>query len=140
MHFGEKLRKLRTDAGMTQGELAEKLNISKRTVINYEQCKYYPNETGLYTQIAKIFSVDAGSLLSDEDIYISAAADKGGSKAARDVKQLLSDVGGLFAGGELSEEDKDKVMRTINELYWTAKENNRKYAPRAKSRRGGENS
>ncbi len=34
--FGERLRKLRTEAGMTQTELAKRLNITKSVVSYYE--------------------------------------------------------------------------------------------------------
>jgi len=36
----------------------------------------------------------------------------------------------LFAGGELNEEDKEKVFRAITEMYWKAKDNNKKYTPK----------
>ena len=53
-----------------------------------------------------------------------------GARSRREVQELLSELGGLFAGGELSQEDKDQVMLAINDLYWVAKERNRKYIPR----------
>ena len=46
------------------------------------------------------------------------------------AEKLIEEVGGLFAGGELNEEDKDKVFRAITEMYWKAKDNNRKYTPK----------
>jgi hypothetical protein len=40
--------------------------------------------------------------------------------------ELVNAVGGLFAGGDLSEEDKDAVMQAIMEAYWDAKARNAK--------------
>jgi hypothetical protein len=90
----------------------------------------YPKKTAVYGTIAALFNVTADYLLSEEDKYILDAAGRGGYRSKKDVQALVTEVGGLFAGGELSEEDQDKVMKTINDLYWKAKENNRKYTPK----------
>ena len=37
---------------------------------------------------------------------------------------------GLFAGGELADEDLDEMMKGIQEAYWIAKEKNKKYTPK----------
>lgn len=133
MSFGENLKKLRTDAAMTQSELAGRLGITTRTLINYESGKCYPKQSELYAKLSALFGVSADSLLGSGDYYISEAERRGGRQAARDMTALIEDAGGLFAGGELSEDDKDKLLRKITELYWQAKEQNRKYAPKKHS-------
>ena len=48
-----------------------------------------------------------------------------------DAETLSADVSALFAGGELSEEAKDAVMRALQDAYWMAKERNTaKYTPK----------
>lgn len=42
--------------------------------------------------------------------------------AASDAEELVADVPVLFVGGELSEQDKDAVMRALQDAYWMAKE------------------
>ena len=43
----------------------------------------------------------------------------------------MEEVSGLFAGGRISQDDKDAVMRAIQDAYWIAKEENkRKYTPK----------
>jgi transcriptional regulator with XRE-family HTH domain len=138
MLFGEKLRQLRLAAGLTQTELAAKIGVSPRTCQNYELCRMYPKKTEIYRVIASFFNVEISYLLADEDLYVLKAEEKGGLRSKKDVQALMAEVGGLFAGGELTEADKDNVMRTINDLYWKAKEYNRKYASR-QSRSGQEN-
>jgi transcriptional regulator with XRE-family HTH domain len=128
MLFCEKLRQLRQTMGMTQENVAAELGVTTRAYQNYEAGRVYPKKTAIYGKIASLFNVSADYLLSDEDKYVMEAHDKGGSKAKKDVQMLLSEVGGLFAGGELSDDDKDKVLRTINDLYWKAKENNKRYS------------
>lgn len=52
-------------------------------------------------------------------------------KGAKQVEELVTGISALFASGEISEEDKDAVMRTLQDAYWVAKERNEaKYAPR----------
>jgi len=128
MKFNEKLKQLRNTAGLTQAEVAAKLGVTHRTYQNYEAGAMYPRQTAVYGRIAELFGVTADYLLSDEDRYIIDAYEKGGSRSKKDVQALVTEVGGLFAGGELSEDDKDKVLRTITDLYWKAKANNKKYA------------
>ena len=43
---------------------------------------------------------------------------------------MVNELTGLFAGGELAEEDMDELMLAIQKAYVIAKENNRKYAPK----------
>jgi len=129
MLFGEKLRQLRLASGYTQEKTAEELGITVRAYQNYEACRVYPKNTAVFGRAAAMFSVTADYLLSDEDRYIMDASAKGGSKARKEVTALVSEIGGFFAGGDFSEEDKDKVMKTINDLYWKSKENNKKYTP-----------
>ena len=129
MLFGEKLRQLRLSNGYTQEKAAGELGVTVRAYQNYEACRVYPKSSVVLAKAAAVFNVTADYLLSDEDRYIMDASDRGGAKARREVAELVTDLGGFFAGGEFSDEDKDKVMRTINDLYWKAKETNKKYTP-----------
>jgi len=121
MLFGEKLRRLRQEQGWTQQELAQKLGVSLRTITNYEKRKMYPKQTSIYHIIGDVFGVSVDYLLGDED---DAPLPEQTNK--RELQALLNDVDALFAGGEIDESEKDKVMRTIQEIYWRAKEKNLK--------------
>ena len=129
MLFGEKLRQLRLANGFTQEKAAANLGVTVRAYQNYEACRVYPKNTAVFGKAAAMFEVTADYLLSDEDRYIMDAAERGGPKARKEVSELVTELGGFFAGGEFSDDDKDKVMKTINDLYWRAKESNKKYAP-----------
>lgn len=126
MLFGEKLKALRKEKGYTQEELAAIIDVTKRTLINYEQGKCYPRQPEILNHISSEFGVSVDYLMSDEDCYIRDAFVKGGSRSGREIQQLLSFAGAMFAGGEIAEEDKDKVIRKLNELYWDAKEKNKR--------------
>ena len=131
MLFGEKLKQLRKVSGLTQGETAEKLGLTCRTYQNYEACRQYPKNTEVYGKLAALFNVTADYLLSNEDHCLIDAHSKGGARAMKDVQKLIAEAGGLFAGGELSQEDKDKVIIALNDLYWNARQKNKeKYTPK----------
>jgi len=129
MLFGEKLRQLRLANGYTQEKAAGGLGVTVRAYQNYEACRVYPKSAAILGKAAAMFSVTADYLLSDEDRYIMDASTRGGARARKDVAELVTELGGFFAGGEFTDEDKDKVMKTINDLYWKAKESNKKYTP-----------
>ena len=125
MQFGEKLRELRTQQKWSQTEAAALIGVSLRTYQNYESCRMYPEHTALYGKIAELFHVSADYLLNDEDHYLIDAQERGDESSRNDVEALIHNANALFAGGELSEEDKEKVIRTLNDLYWKARDKNR---------------
>lgn len=59
------------------------------------------------------------------------ATEKYGSRGHEQAERLIKEVSGLYAGGELAEEDMDAMMRAIQEAYWVAKEKNRKFVPKS---------
>ncbi|MDR2530285.1 MAG: helix-turn-helix domain-containing protein [Oscillospiraceae bacterium] len=132
MLFGEKLAQLRKAKSLTQTKAAQALGVPFRTYQNYESCKIYPRNRSFYKTTAEFFEVPESYLVTDDDTYIADAYERGGSTSKRQIQTLLAEVGGLFAGGDLSEADKDKVMLTMSTLYWKAKENNRKYTSSAR--------
>lgn len=65
--FGEKLKKLRTDNGLTQDELAEKIFVTRTAVSKWETNKGYPSIDSL-KELSNLFGISIDSLISDEDI------------------------------------------------------------------------
>ena len=63
VNFGEKLKQLRTDAGMTQAELASRLNVTNSVVSYYELHERTPSPEVLI-KLAGIFHVTTDYLLS----------------------------------------------------------------------------
>lgn len=114
MIFGEQVRRLRKEKKMTQKELAERLGLSVRTVVSYENGKSYPKSREIYDKLAEIFGISVNTLFLEEepkeDIYTN-----------DEVQQLIQRVGAMFSGGSLSEQDKDAVMRAIQDAYWDAR-------------------
>ena len=130
MRFGEKLRKFRTEKGMTQAELAKEAGLGLNTISNYESGRTYPQNREVYTTLANILGVNPDNLHNENDDFITEAAAQYGSRGARQAKELLDEVTGLFAGGELADEDMREMVDAIQEAYLIAKKNNKKYTPK----------
>ena len=129
MKFGEIRRDLRKGKDMTQTDLAKEIGVSLRTIISYENSNSYPKKREVYSKLATLFNVDINYLLTEDEEFITKAKTKYGNRGARQAEDLVAEIGGLFAGGELSEADKDAVMRSLQQAYWDAKEENKKYTP-----------
>lgn len=130
MVFKERLKEKRMEAGLTQVQLAEKAGVTARTIQNYELGNRKPSNMEVIQKIADALNTTTEYLLGSSGTYVVEAHEKGGSKAARDIEQLVSEVTGLFAGGELSEESLEGAMKALNDAYWIAKDKNRKFTPK----------
>ena len=111
MKFGEKVRAARLAAHYSQRQLADMTGIALRTIQNYE-------------------SGELESLKDDNADFVIKATEKYGSRGHEQAERLIKEVSGLYAGGELAEEDMDAMMKAIQEAYWIAKEKNRKFVPK----------
>ena len=130
MLFGDRIKELRNLADMSQQELANRTGLSLRSIQNYESNQRYPKDVAILNKLCTALGTTIEELMKEEDQFILEAASKFGSRGKSDAEKLIEEVGGLFAGGELNEEDKDKVFRAITEMYWKAKDKNKKYTPK----------
>ena len=130
MKFGEKLKQLRTDKGLTQEELATTVGISRRTYVSYEQEGRYPRKRELYGKLADSLGCDTNYLITEDEEFVTKAAEEYGSRGKRQAEQLVAELSGMFAGGELSDADKDAVMIALQKAYFDCKQDNKKYTPK----------
>lgn len=129
MSFSEQLRQKRLAAKFTQSELAAKAGVTVRTIQNYELGSRRPGNMEVVQKLAEALGTTASELLGGSGAYVMEAQQRGGAKAARDIEELVGEVSGLFAGGQLSEDALDGAMRALTEAYWIAKQKNKKYTP-----------
>ena len=129
MSFAENLRRLRKEKGLTQEQLARQIGVGKRAVIGYETEGRYPRKHDIYQKIADALDCTTNDLLTDSDQFVAKAQEEYGTRGRKQAEEAVNTITGLFAGGELSEEDRDAVAKAIQDAYWFAKERNRKYAP-----------
>ena len=92
MTFGEKLKKLRTEGGLTQDELAEKIYVTRTAISKWESDRGYPNIDSLKA-ISKFFSVSIDALLSSDEVLTIAEEDhKQKEKRFHDLVYALLDL------------------------------------------------
>lgn len=132
MSFGKKIKSLRERKGMTQKDLALLLGTTSKTVSNYESRDLRPRKMEVYEKMAEIFEVNVNYLLTDEEYFVIHSAESFGYQGARDAQNLIESMTGLFAGGELPEEDKDVLFEAISAAYWQSKLENKKYGKHKK--------
>lgn len=130
MTFGEKIREERRKQNLTQKELAEKIGVTNRVITSYETGRSFPRTRDAYKKIADALGVNVNYLLSDDEAFILDAKEQFGYRGKKGAEKLLAEVNGLFAGGEMAEEDMDELMLAIQEAYVDAKRRNKKYTPK----------
>ena len=129
--FAEKVLDARSALGLTQPQLAELVGVSTRAVISYEKGEKSPRQSTMM-KLAKALKVSVKFLSDDncldpladidKDGYIEAAHQRYGAVGARDINALLEENTALFAGGELSQEQKDMFFQAVMKAYITCKE------------------
>jgi transcriptional regulator with XRE-family HTH domain len=129
MAFSERIKELRLSKNLTQEQLAAELKITKRSIIKYEMGHSVPG-MNVINRARDFFKVSTDYLMDSGDEFIAEAQERGGYRGKRGAERLIKDVSAVFAGGELSEADKDAVMRALQEAYWDAKQENKKYTPK----------
>lgn len=112
MQFNEKLLSLRKRYSVSQTDLANAVGVSRKSIQYYESGERYPRN-GVLVKLAEFFNVSVDYLTSTDEL-----AD---GKRMFSAATLVNEVAALFAGGTLSEEDKDLAMRVIQEAYWDSK-------------------
>ena len=134
-NFPERLKSLRQQKKMRQKDVAEKLGITESAYGFYEQGRREPSHETLQ-QLADIFEVPIDYLLGRTDdptppektpnpqTNIPSWATR---KDIRDFKKMLEeDAPVMFDGVPLDEEDKEKVLKVMEAIFWDAKKRNKR--------------
>ncbi len=130
MEFKERLKNCRKALGLSQEELAKKAGVTGRTIQNYELGTRKPQHIEIVSRLATALETTVEYLLGNDGMLVISAYERGGSRTARDIDALVSEISGLFAGGDIEEDEKDGIMAALNQAYWMAKEKNKKFAPK----------
>lgn len=130
MNFATKLKKLRTEKNLTQEDLAKKSGISIKSISRYELGETIPRSGKYYEKLANALEVDTDYLFSQETNFLLNARKEFGYKGSKDAEEIVNGMIGLMAGGELPEEDKETILNAVQEAFYMAKIENKKYTPK----------
>lgn len=130
MAFGEKIKSLRKSKGMNQTQLANALGVSPRTIRSWEAEGRYPKQHELYQKLADTLGCDISYLMTEGEAFITEAAEQYGSRGAKQAQQILEQAAAMFAGGELTDDDKTAFMDEIQMLYLDSKKRAKKFTPK----------
>lgn len=130
MKFGDKIKELRKKNNLTQEALGNLIGVSKRTIINYEKGISYPQDREIYTKLASTLNCDENYIKTENEDFITTASEQYGSRGAAQAQKILDQTAAMFAGGELSDEDKMAFLHEIQSLYFDSKDRAKKFTPK----------
>lgn len=128
MGFGENLRTLRKDAGMSQKRLAELAGTTSRSILNYEQGVRLPKNIQIVNAIASALGTTSEYLINGKEKFVIDAGAEQGDIGKVQAKEILKNAEALFAGGELDEEEMLGFMTRIQIIYLDSKNKAKKYS------------
>lgn len=89
MLFGDKIKELRTIAGMSQQELANDVGLSLRSIQNYESNKRYPKDVSILNRLCKVLNTTIEELMTEKANFVQEASEKYGSNRKKMQKNWL---------------------------------------------------
>ena len=129
--FSEKVKHARLELGLTQPELGAAVGVSLRTILAYEKGEKEPR-AGTLLKLAKALKVSSRFLKDDDcddpmeeiekDSYIMDARRQYGTRGEKQIRELMNDSVALMAGGEISEEEKEKFFNALMTAFVKSKE------------------
>jgi transcriptional regulator with XRE-family HTH domain len=137
MLFSEILKQLRIEKNLSQKDVANAIGVDRTTYTKYETGKSQPDFVTMQ-KLAEFYSVSVDYLLGRTNIrnpYIPEEYTEKHKVTKRDLMQyedFINQAGIFFMNDEVAEEDKEKLFRDISELFWKAKEMNKKKYSRKK--------
>lgn len=126
MLFGDRIRNLREEAGMTQVELGKLIGVSDRVLGYYETNERFPKKQEVILNLARVFRVSTDYLLGRDGEFIQEVNEQYGEVESIQAQQFLKNAETLFAGGEVIEDDKDEVFRILTKIYIDTKNKQKK--------------
>ena len=129
--FGEKIRMRREEMEISQEQLANLCGLTRRSIVSYETSGKRPYASTMrklaaalgvtvrYLEYDEIEDPQAGI---DEEPFIQEAREAYGKRGADEMASLLSQNEALFAGGTLTEDQKDMFFEAITRAYFMNKE------------------
>lgn len=109
--FGTRLRRLRNEAGLTQQEVADHLNIHRTTYTKYERGSVNPDQQGL-VQLATLFEVSVDYLLGNDVADASVT-----EKKADDMQLTLQEQHLVQMFRQLTYQEQQQLVKQAGDVF-----------------------
>lgn len=124
MSLGSRIKQLRVDRGLTQQDVASKLEMGRSNFGHIENDRVTPTSEDLQ-KMADILNTTTDYLLGREAASAT-IPDWATYRDKRDFKKLLEEDGEImFDGVPMSSTDRQRVMDVLTGLFWEAKQMNK---------------
>ena len=130
MKFNEKVRQLRKAKKLSQKELAKQIGVSTRSVAAYEMGTSYPRYKETYEALADALGTDVNYLRTEDEEFLEGVGQQFGSRGQRQAEAILGEAQQLFAGGDLSDDDKLAFLTEMQRLFLDSKQRSKKFTPK----------
>ena len=127
MSIGKKIKQLRENKGLSQKELADSLGVTQQAIDAWERSITNPRKKSI-DKLSSFFNVNGGFFFED-DIKNKTPSNEMIIKKEnkpKDLIKLLEKEEYTLNGEIVTQEDRDKIKRVIEALYWDAKEKNKR--------------
>ncbi len=117
---GERLRQLRENKQLSQGEVAKLIGVARPTYVLYETGKSRPVRK--IKELCALFNVTSDYILGND----SNTSNTQTENKPKDLIKLLEKEEYTLNGVLVNQEDKEKLKRIIEAAFWDAKEKNKR--------------
>lgn len=139
MPIGENIKRLRAMHGLSQKELAQIAGVSDKAVSTWENGTKEPR-MGAVQKIADHFGLKKSNLIEDNGLEInitpapasgdlptvSPTGQKIDARTRRQLEKVLDDDNLTYNGVVLDGDDKEKVKKALELIFWDVKEKNKR--------------
>lgn len=127
--FTANLNRMLQERGITQAELASYMEVSNTTVNNWVKGYKVPRMDKV-DKICSFFKIKRSELLeqspaSDDLPAFSPTGQKIDARTRRQLEKVLDDDNLTYNGVVLNGEDKEKVKKALELIFWDVKEKNK---------------
>ncbi|MCR8633441.1 helix-turn-helix domain-containing protein [Paenibacillus radicis (ex Xue et al. 2023)] len=126
MKIGKVLTELRSKKNLTQDQMADALGV-KRPRYNAWENDISKPDLQMIDKIAEYHKITVDYILGRESNLGTPVPTWATSRDKRDFKQLLEeDPEIMFDGVPLDQEDREKVLKVMEAIFWDAKKKNKR--------------
>lgn len=129
--LSQKIIESRSSLGLSQKDLSDMVGVSSRSILAYEKNEKVPRQKTIYS-LAKALKVSVKYLTDDQctdpraeietDKLLENAQESIGTSGTRDLARMLEENEALFAGGDLTQAEKDIYFDALMTAYVNCKQ------------------